>query len=195
MSRTYKMVFVMLIALVVGFELTNEFNSNTYLPSYLVKNNALDQASAAYCQALLSTSTTIARIVNIFLTMKISTQTFLFINFALMIAGNSLILAFGRFSLYAIYAAVVLLGIGFSNSFPMMLALVEERITMSDRVMAMLNLSGSVFLVISPIVVGKLLDTSPANFMLLSLSVTLIALVFYIALVALESRRMANKFE
>ena len=193
MSRAYLIVFVALFSLVIGIEVVNEFNSATYLPTYLIKNNHLDQATAAYCQAMLSTATFVGRLVNLYLTMKIDTQTFLFINFGLMIASSSLIMAVGARSLYGIYAGIVLLGFGYSNAFPMMLALVEERITMSNRVMATFNLVSSVFLVLSPITVGKLLDTSPSDFMLLTLTITLVALVVYIALVVLEFRRMAGQ--
>lgn len=193
MSRVYHVIFVVLISLVVGLQLTSEFNSNTYLPTYLVKNNRLDQATAAYCQALLSTSTIVGRVVFIFLTMKISTQTFLFINFALIALGSTLILALGQVSLYVVYTGIVLIGFGYSNAFGLLLALVEERITMSNRVMALMNFSGAVFLAVSPITVGRLLDTSPSDFMLLSLTLTLVSLVFYITLVVLEFRRMAGR--
>lgn len=195
MSRSYRIVFVVLISLVVGMELTNEFTLNSYLPAYLVKNNHLDQATAAYCQALLSASTMIGRFVNILLSMKIGNQTFLFLNFSLIITGNFLIMIVGRLSLYGVYTGIVILGIGISNAFAMMLALVEERITMTDRIMSLLNFSGAIFLAVAPISVGQLLDKSPADFMLLSLALTLIALVFYIFLVMLESRRLANIFK
>lgn len=195
MSRSYRIVFVVLISLVVGMELTNEFTLNSYLPAYLVKNNHLDQATAAYCQALLSASTMIGRFVNILLSMKIGNQTFLFLNFSLIITGNCLIMIVGRLSLYGVYTGIVILGIGISNAFAMMLALVEERITMTDRIMSLLNFSGAIFLAVAPISVGQLLDKSPADFMLLSLALTLIALVFYIFLVMLESRRLASIFK
>ena len=106
-----------MICLVVGIELMNESNATTYLPLYLVKNNHLDPKMAAYCSALLSTFTTIARVVNIFLTMKVGIQTFLFINFALLLAGNTLIITANVFTMYRIYAGIVFLGFGWFYSF------------------------------------------------------------------------------
>ena len=179
--------------MVVGIELVNESNATAYFPTYLIKNNHLDQTTAAYCLAMLSTATTIGRCVNIFLTMKIGIQTFLFINFGLMIAAN-LLIKFTN-SLYGVYAGMVLLGFGFSNSYPMMLALVEERITMSDRTMSLLNFTGAFFLVISPITVGYFLDSNPSNYMLFTVAITLVSLAIYSVLVVLESRRMRSRFK
>ena len=104
-----------LIALVIGVQLMNESNATTYLQTYLVKNNHLDPTTAAYCLGLLSTFTTIGRVINIFLTLKIGIQTFLFINFGLMILSTTLIMTVGVYSLYGIYAGLVFLGFGFSN--------------------------------------------------------------------------------
>ena len=74
----------------------------------------------------------------------------------------------------------------------MMLALVEERITMTDRTMALLNFTSSVFLVIAPVTVGNFLDSNPSSFMLLTVVITLVALAIYIILIVLESRRLAR---
>ena len=138
MSRGYLITFVSLICLVTGIQLANEFNANTYLPTYLIRNNAFSQEKAAYCQALLAFATMAGRIVvsakatggcryrhissfnpdlslfqNIFLTMKIGIQSFLFINFASMLFGNALIWTLGSYSLYGIYSGIVFLGFGF----------------------------------------------------------------------------------
>ena len=77
----------------------------------------------------------------------------------------------------------------------MMLAMVEERITMNDRVMALINFTGSVFLLFSPITVGNFLDSNPSTYMLLTLEATMVALVIYVVLVVLESRRMASRLK
>ena len=142
---------------------------------------------------MLSTTTTIGRIVNIFLSMKISIQTFLFINFSLMTASFLLIIIIGSYSLYGVYGGILLLGFGLSNTYPLMLSFVEERITMTDRTMAVLNFTPSVFLVIVPVVVGNFLDTDPANFMMFTLAILLVSLTIYIVLIVLETRRLASK--
>ena len=63
MSTTYLATFVSLICLVTGIQLANEFNANTYLPTYLIRNNKFPQEKAAYCQALLAFSTMAGRLV------------------------------------------------------------------------------------------------------------------------------------
>ena len=110
MTQGYLFVFVSLICLITGIQLANEFNANTFLPSYLIRNNRFSQEKAAYCQAMLAFSTLTGRVVNIFLTMKIGIQTFLFINFLSMLLGNALIWMLGPHSLYCIYGGIALLG-------------------------------------------------------------------------------------
>lgn len=108
-SRGYFWLFAVLISLIVGIQLTNEINAMSYLQPYLVLNNGLSPKASAYCIGMLSAFTTVGRIVNIFLTMKINTQTFLFINFALMIAAYSFIMIVGAYSLIGIYVGIILL--------------------------------------------------------------------------------------
>ena len=75
----------------------------------------------------------------------------------------------------------------------MMISLIEERVTMSNRIMALLTFSGSVFLVVSPVTVGKFLDSTPSNFILLNLVITSISLGVYILLITLEFLRLTKK--
>ena len=192
-SKGYYWLFATLISLVVGIQITNESNINQYLQTYLVRNNGLSSEAGAYCLAMLSTTTIIGRIVNIFLTMKISIQTFLFINFSLMTASFLLIMVIGSYSLYGVYGGILLFGFGLSNTYPLMLSFVEERITMTDRTMALLNFTPSGLLVIIPVLIGNFLDTNPSNFMMFTLVITLVALTIYIVLIVLETRRLARR--
>lgn len=193
MTRTYLIVFVFLICLITGIQLANEFNANTYLPTYLVRSNGFSQEKSAYCQALLAFSTLAGRVVNIFLTLRIGIQTFLFVNFISMLLGNALIWTIGPYSLYGIYIGIAFLGFGFSNAFPMMISLVEERVTLNNRIMALLSFSGSVFLAVSPVTVGRFLDSTPSNFILLNLVLVSVSLTIYIVLITLDNRRLSKQ--
>lgn len=75
----------------------------------------------------------------------------------------------------------------------MMISLVEERVTLSNRIMALLNFSGSVFLAISPVTVGRFLDSTPSNFILLNLALISMSLLIYIALITLDFLRLTKR--
>ena len=185
-------LFVILILLIIGIQNSNERNASTFLPTYFIKTLKIDQKTAAYCESVLSTSFTIGRFLNIFLTMKMEIETMLFINFCSMIAGNCLIWTVGGYSLFGVYAGLILLGYGFSNTFPIIIAYVEERVTLSNKIMSLTYFSGAVFSTGTPFLIGKFLNTKPTYFILLNLLITLFAFLMFIILFVLEKLRLTN---
>lgn len=194
LSRKYLILFVFLICLLAGIQLANEYNAVTFISTYLQRSELkLDEKTAAYCQGYISTAITVGRILNLFLTIKISSQTMLFINYFFMILGNCLIMTIGTYSLQGVYVGCCLLGYGFSNCFPMMIAFVDERITINNKIMSLMNFSATILLTGSPILLGRFLDTNPSYFIVLNLIVTSSAFVFYILLVILEGLRLTKR--
>ena len=179
--------------IISGIQVMNELNGITFFPTYFIKILKIDQKTAAYCQSVLSTATTVGRLINIFLTMKIGIQLMLFINFGSMIAGNCLIWIVGSYSLFGVYAGMILLGYGFSNAYPIIIAYVEERVTLSNKIMSLMNFSASFFLVLSPVLLGKIIDTNPSYFIILNLAITSFSFLVYVVLFILERLRLANK--
>ena len=195
LSRNYLFLFVFLTLIMVGIQVVNEFNASIVMPTYLQKSELqLDKATAAYCQGILSAAVTVGRILNIFLTIKISSQTMLFINYFLMILGNCILITIGTYSLQAVYVGCFLLGYGFSNTYPMMITFVDDRITINFKIMSMIQFAGAFLMTFNPFILGKFLDTNPSYYIALNLVTISISFAIYILLFVLEKLRIKNKF-
>lgn len=93
-----------------------------------------------------------------------------------------------------VYFGAVLLGYGFSNAFPMMISLVEERVNLNNRIMSYMSLSSGLLIAISSVTMGIFLDSNPSNYINLNFGFTLFAFMVYIVLFILEHLRLSKKF-
>jgi len=191
LSKTYLAIFVLLISLLTACQMANENNFLLFISAYLQKSDLkLDESAAAYVQGSLSTANTCGRIINIFLTMFISTQTMLFINFFFMIAGNCILKFSG--TLTGVYCGTILLGYGFSNCLPMLVGFVDERVTMRNKIMSLMNLSGAILNMSSLFLLGRILDTHAYYFTTYNLVITMVAFSIYCLLVVIERFRLSK---
>ena len=194
LSRNYLFLFVFLISIMLSIQSVNEFNAFSFISTYLQKSKLkLDKATAAYCQGSLSTAITVGRVLNIFLTIKLSTKTMLFINYFFMILGNCILMTIGTYSLNGVYVGCCLLGYGISNTYPMMITFVDDRIKMSNKIMSLIHLSTAFLMTINPYLLGKFLNTNPTYYIGLNLSTISISFTIYILLFVLEKLRIRNK--
>ena len=99
---------------------------------------------------------------------------------------------FGSNSLTMAFVGIGLIGLGFSSLHPFLISFVEERISMSNRLVAFMTLASNTFTTFASLLIGDLLDYHAERFIVLNLIITSAAFVLYIFLSALESIRLAK---
>ena len=161
----------------------------------------LNETTGAYYQAFLSGAITIGRFGNIFLTMIIKVQYLIHINFVLMLIGNYVLFSdfififqtwFGTIKMMGAYIGIILIGLGFSSLHPFLISFIEERISMSNKLVAFMTFSSGVFQTIIPFLIGDQIETNPAFFIFLNLVITSVAFVLYAILTYFERIRFRN---
>ena len=191
LPRNYLFLFVFLTLIMVGIQTVNDYNATSFMPTYLQRSELqLDKKTAAYCQGVISTAETVGRILNIFLTIKISSQTMLFINYFFMISGNLIFMTIGTYLLNGVYVGCCLLGYGISNSNTMMVAFVHDRIKINYKIMSLMQFAGALFMIINPYLLGYFLDTNPSYYIAFNIITISISFTIYILLFILEKLRI-----
>jgi MFS family permease len=178
--------------IIVGIQEALDYNIPTFLPTYFVKVINLDQLTAAYCQSVFSSSIFVGRLINIFISIIIDVKIMIFVNFILMIIGNYLMITVDN-SLTGIYIGMAILGIGSSSSYPLLISFVEQTITLTNKRMSIINFSSALFITISPIVLGKLIDAKSEKFLLFNFNMVMFSFIIFIILLLLEHRRFNSK--
>lgn len=150
---------------------------------------------AAYAASLLSASTAAARLVAVFLAVKVTARNMLLISFAMIFAGNLLLLFFVSSFPSMVWSAVVLTGSGISCVYPSFLSLLEQRINMTTLVCCIFELSFSSSSIVLPIVMGTWIQSLPLIFVYVNLISLLISVCFFVLILAQNSshkRTVAN---
>lgn len=88
------------------------------------------------------------------------------------------------------YTGIILIGLGFSSLHPFLISFVEERISMSNRLIAFMTLASNTFTTFASLLIGDLLDFHAERFIVLNLIITSSAFILYIVLSTLESIRL-----
>jgi len=191
LKRNYLLTFSIIVCLIVGLHWANEQNHYNYISTYLQKKKGLPEKTAAYGQSVLSMSITIGRLLNIFLTMCVKVQYMIFVNFTLLILGNFIMIISGT-SISGAYASIVFIGLGFSSLYPFLISFVEERISMSNRMIAFMTFSAGIFQTPGPLLIGEYLEKTPDKFIVFNLAITTSAFALYIVLSTLEFFRLRD---
>lgn len=142
---------------------------------------ALSAPQAAYVLSILSSSSTIGRLVTTLLSLKLTPDSILSYHYGLIVSGLSLIYL-GRHVHLAIYLGSGLLGYGFSAMQPAMMAFTERHLLLTDRVASFYAFIGAFFSLVTPLILGQLFHAFPLVLFLIeaafySVSITCFALL------------------
>ena len=181
----YYTTFIVIISLILGFEIANELNLNFYLPSYLNKSDLrLDQDTIALMMASVGGAYALGRLFNILIAIKIDVLIILYFNLSLIVIGN-LILSFATSSQSA-WIAILLLGFGYSSTFPALFAFIEQRITITNTLNSFLVFVTSSVFTISSLIIGNSIDENPSLFQYLNSVSTILFVALFIVLHSID---------
>ena len=129
--KTYMIVVVALASLCLAFEGGLEINTANYLQTFIVNlplNVPNKKKTGAFMSSVLNTSFTMSRFIAVFLALKLKTRTMLTINLIVITIGTLLIQFFATSSLTGLWTGIIIMGFGYSSTWPGIIAFVEERI-------------------------------------------------------------------
>lgn len=132
--------------------------------------------------AITSLTSTASLFASIFLSMRLDSVRLIYANFAFLTGGNLLLLFVGRSSDVWLVVALLLLGFGCSSSVPLLTAFYDQRITLSNSVIALMGLSFSVFVSFNPVLFGRRFEQNPLFFVYVNLAVLLTVVSLFVSL-------------
>lgn len=91
-----------------------------------------------------------------------------------------------------VHGSIFLIGLGFSSLHPFLISFVEQRISMSNKLIAFMTFSSNTFTTIASLLIGNYLDSNAYKFISINLIITCFAFLFYIILYSLEFLRLRN---
>ncbi|KAI1285825.1 Major facilitator superfamily domain-containing protein 4B [Halotydeus destructor] len=170
LSPTYFRLVVIFGAVVLCFEGGTELNTFNYLETFIVSSElGISHSKGALMNGAMLAAFTLSRFICIILATRMKTITMLYMNLAIIMAGNIIILFSANTSEAALWTGIVILGYGFGSTWPAMFALIEERITVTNFICSIFISSTMMHGAIGPLINGKFIEESPIVFAYINL--------------------------
>lgn len=180
-QQILSVVFVVLVCIIVTLQVGCEINFVNFVPTFLTKLSSFNftETEASYISIVLTGCVTIGRFLNIFLSLKIETEFMIYVNFVLMLAGNLIFVFLSDNSEALVWTAMCLVGLGFSSTYPLIIAFVEKRYLMTNSLSSLLEFSCLFFVCFSPIAFGHILDNMPTYFVYINTFTNMLLLILF----------------
>lgn len=164
-GELHKVKLVILSGLFLGFYQGMEMVSLQFIPTLAQygTSSKMSGAEAAGLLTGLSGAFASGRAVGILITLKVSPQVMLIGNALLVICGNVILLLWAYLGLSTTYlwAACIILGLGFSTMYASYCAFMARHLVFTDFIGCVMLVSGSVVGMIYPAIVGKFVEHHP----------------------------------
>lgn len=141
---------------------STERNTLSYLPSFLtILDEPVDKLTASHMISTLTAVFAAANGLAILISTRVSVSHMLSGFFILIMGGNLLLVSFANTSESMIWVAVVVLGMGHSSAIPCIYSFIEQKINVTNTVVGVFMAAGSVFGVVSTMILGQLMKMYP----------------------------------
>ncbi|CAG2102988.1 unnamed protein product [Medioppia subpectinata] len=193
LSPTMRVIIIALIAvsmcLYCGMEQVYFGYSATYYQYLAI---SLSAKQSADLMIALTTVYTLGRLLAAYMASKLSPEAILAIHYA--IIGLSLgILYFGQTSIIAIWIGNALIGLGLSALWSAYLSLGEKFITLNNRITAIFSIAAGLLGLVSPFVIGPLIEQHPNIVMILTFVYFVLSIVVFTMLWCTSKQSQKSK--
>ena len=171
-------------------------NVSGYLPLFIHHHLQLPMPEATFYSSISSTTTCVVIFAFIFLSLKLNHNLLMYTNFALLAAGHLLMIYVHEKS-WKFILALFLMGFGASSTYPLLLAFIEKRITVSSTISALTFFSCAIIISFNPILFGERFEKSPLFFMYVNLTAIISATIVFIFMHSLDiwMAKIRSKYE
>lgn len=184
LPRRYYNSLIVVVSLILGLEIANELNLNYYLPTYLQKSDLqTDPHTVLSMMTVVGFAYALGRLANIVLAIRMDVLVMLYCNLALIVTGN-LVLTFwaSRQTVFLTWLSVLLLGLGYSSTFPCLFSFIEQRITITNSLNSFLVFVTSSVFAADSLVIGGSIDQNPSLFQYLNSTFSVLFVVLFCVL-------------
>ena len=171
-SRRKYYVTLTIGILLLGAYIHVQNNTSILMPKFLISVNPsrISQASAARMLSFVFTASAVGQVIGAVVTSRVQIVVVLLTCLFIVALGLLLLLAFASTShLLVVWIALMLLGIGKSCVIPSIYCLINNKIPVSDRVCAVLNLSGSLVEGLMNLLTSSLVESQPLFLLIVDL--------------------------
>lgn len=125
----------------------------------------------------------LGRLANIVLAIKMDVRVMLYVNLVLIVTGN-LVLTFlaTKQAVELTWLSVILLGLGYSSTFPCLFSFIEQRITITNSLNSFLVFVTSSVFAVDSLVIGNSIDSNPSLFQYLNSTFSILFVVLFCVL-------------
>lgn len=157
-----------------------ELAFGTLITSYAVKCDLkLDKSTGAVMASVYWAFFTFFRLFAIFFADIIGAEKNIFFNFILIAASNLLLIPFGGTNIYALWAGIILMGLGTSSIWASIFGFLEDFFPVTSGMTAAFSVAACLGQSIMPFIVGHFIDAYPPIFLWVTLSASLILLTLF----------------
>lgn len=139
----------------------------------------LSKDTGAALTSLFFGSFAVTFIIIIFLVMKISLRSVLSISLGLLLIGNSVILSFGSSNETALWIGTIIIGCGTSGFAGNLIGFVNQYIPVTSKLASLFYFSLYASDLIYPLILGKLMESSPMILIYMTFSATIIICLLF----------------
>jgi MFS family permease len=171
-------------------------NVSICLPIFLHYHLRLPMPEATMWASVSNITTCVVVFVFIFVAFRINHYYMLYTNFVIMMVGH-LIMAFAaHLSKTWLTVAVIMMGFGANSSYPLMLAFIESRITVTNSISSLQCLATSFLISFNPILFGNNFVRDPLFFMWVNIGAIAMLIITFILMhmTDLWLKQIENKF-
>ena len=157
-----KVIIMVLACTFLGFYSGMETCTMSFLPTFAHFSEVrLSETESATVLLWLTIGYTIGRGLGIVAILKVAPQYILCVNFVLILAGNTILVTVGGSSEPWLWVGSILLGLGFSTTYPAFYVYLEKYIFVSDSIAATVGVFTGVICAIYPLIVGHSVEKNP----------------------------------
>ncbi|KAI1285830.1 Major facilitator superfamily domain-containing protein 4B [Halotydeus destructor] len=183
LPKRYYVIVIVIGGLLLCFEAGLEQNTMNYLSTFVVHVDLkLSKSTGAFMTSAMSASYTISRLLSIFLATRLPTVLMLYLDFAVMLVGNVLVLKFCNTSEVGLWIGLIVMGFGFSSCFPAIYSFLEERINVTNTVCGIFMFASSIATTIEPLFEGQYIEEWPEIFVYINVASVLACVVLFVCL-------------
>ena len=165
-STSTRYIIISLATLFMHVYCGLELAFGTLITSYAVKCDLhLDKSTGAVMASVYWAFFTFFRLFAIFFADIIGAEKNIYFNFSLIAASNLLLIPFGDSNVYALWAGIILMGLGTSSIWASIFGFLEDYFPVTSGMTAAFSVAACLGQSIMPFIVGHFIDAYPAIFL------------------------------
>lgn len=194
-ERKYYLQMITLGSLLLCFYTGLELSTLNFLPEFAhVVGVRMTKSRAAFLASVTSSAYAVNRVISILVATKLKAKTMLYISFAALVVGNTILLIFSNYSEVMMWIGCVIIGAGHSCVMPCIMAFLEERMNVTTTVCSIFLFSSCTANIVTPILIGSYIESFPMIYVYINLIALIVCAVIFAALFVIDRRfRRARK--